>query len=75
MFNPSPNLNIPKKELKKLFLFATSQAHCLSSTKFYNQIEGVAMGSPLTPIFPNIFMGSNESKWLNEDSLNRPKFY
>ena len=33
------------------------------------------MGSPLAPIFPNIFMGSNKSKWLNEDSLNRPKFY
>ena len=27
IFNHNPNLNITKKELKKLFLFATSQTH------------------------------------------------
>ena len=27
IFNPDPNLNITSKELKKLFLFATSQTH------------------------------------------------
>ena len=29
IFNHNPNLNITKKELKKLFLFATSQTHFL----------------------------------------------
>ena len=74
-FNHNPNLNIPKKELKKLFLFATSQTHFLFNGKFYNQIDGVAMGSPLAPVLANIFMGFYESKWLNEYNLNKPEFY
>ena len=47
IFNPSPNLSITSKELKKRFLFATSQTHFIFNSKFYNQIDGVAMGSPL----------------------------
>ena len=33
------------------------------------------MGSPLAPVFANIFMSFQESKWLNEYNLNKPKFY
>ena len=33
------------------------------------------MSSPLAPVLANIFMGFYESKWLNEYSLNKPKFY
>ena len=33
------------------------------------------MGSPLAPVLANIFMGFQESKWLNEYNLNRPTFY
>ena len=33
------------------------------------------MGSPLAPVLDNIFMGFHESEWLNEYSLNKPKFY
>ena len=73
--NHNPNLNITKKELKKLFLFATSQTHFIFNDKFYNQIDGVAMGSPVAPVLANIFMGFYESKWLNEYNLNKPKFY
>ena len=50
IFNHNPNLNITRKELKKLFLFATSQIHFIFNCKFYNQIDGVAMCSPLTPV-------------------------
>ena len=75
IFNHIPNLSITKKELKKLFLFATSQIHFIFNGKFYNQIDGVAMGSPLAPVLANIFMGFYESKWLNEYNLNKPKFY
>ena len=75
IFNHNPNLNITKKELKKLFLFATSQTHFIFSSKFYNQIDGAAMGSPLAPVLANIFTGFYESKWLNEYNLNKPKFY
>ena len=75
IFNHNPNLNITKKELKKPFLFATSQTHFIFNSKFYNQIDGAAMGSPLAPVLANIFMGFYESKWLNEYNLNKPKFY
>ena len=75
IFNHNLNLNITRKELKKLFLFATSQTHFIFNSKFYNQIDGVAMGSPLAPVLANIFMGFHESKWLNEYNLTKPKFY
>ena len=35
IFNHNPNLSITKKELKKLFLFATSQTHFIFYSKFY----------------------------------------
>ena len=57
IFNHNPNLNITRKELKKLFLFATSQTHFIFNSNFYNQIDGVAMGFPLAPGLANIFMG------------------
>ena len=46
------------------------------NTKFYKQIDGVAMGSPLGPALANIFMCSLENKWLKDcpDSL-KPVFY
>ena len=69
IFNQNPNLNITKKELKKLFLFATFyfifyslQTHFIFNSKFYNQIDEVAMGFPLAPVLVNIFMGFYESK-------------
>ena len=71
LFNHNPDLNITRKELKKLFLFATSKSHFIFNSKFYNQIDGVVMGSPVTPIF----MGFHESKWFNESNLNKPNFY
>ena len=50
IFNHNTNLKITRKELKKLFLFATSQTHFIFKSKFYNQIDRVAMGSPLAPV-------------------------
>ena len=75
ILNHNPNRNITKKELKKLLLSATSQTHFIFNSKFYNQIYGVAMGSPLAPVFANIFVGFYESKGLNEYNLHKPKFY
>ena len=75
IFNHNPNLKTTKKELKKLFLFATSQTQFLFNGKFYNQTDGVTIGSPLAPVLANIFTGFYESKWLNEYNFNKPKFY
>ena len=39
-----------KADLKKLFLFATAQTHFTFKSNIYDQIDGVAMGSPLGPV-------------------------
>ena len=75
IFNHNPNLNITKKELKKLFLFPTSHTHFTFNSKFYNQIDGAAKSSPLAPVLANIFMVFHKSKWLNKYNLNKPNFY
>ena len=54
IFNHNPNVNITKKELKKLFLFATSQNHFIFSSKFYDQIDGIATAFLLAPFLANI---------------------
>ena len=75
IFNHNANLNITKKELKKLFLFATLKTCFIFNSKFYNQIDRIAIGSPLALAIANILMGFCKSKWLNEYNLNKPKCY
>ena len=42
----------------------------------YDQIDGVAMGSPLAPVLANLFMGFYESKWIQNYQLsNSVLFY
>ena len=43
IFNHNLNLNITRREIEKLFLFATSQTHFIFKSQFYNQVDGVAM--------------------------------
>ena len=42
----NPKLKINKKELKQLLKFATAETHFLLEGEIYDQIDGVAMGSP-----------------------------
>ena len=65
ILNHNPNLNISLLHRRLIFF----------NSKFYNQIDGVAMGTPLAPVLANIFMGFYESKWLTEYNLNKPKFH
>ena len=60
-----PDLNISEKDLTSLLNFATCERHFLFKGKFYDQIDGVAMGSPLTPVLPNLFMAHYEKEWLS----------
>ena len=46
------------------------------NNKYYKQVDGVAMGSPLGPALANIFMCSFESKWLCDCPHDfKPAFY
>ena len=72
------NVNLSKKFLVSYdvtSLFTNIPLQETIDSKFYNQIDGVAMGSLLAPVLANIFMGFHESKWLNEYNLNKPKFH
>ena len=66
IFNNNPNIKITKKDLKKLFEFANSGTHILFDGNYYDQIDCVAMGSPLGPVLDNLFMGFYEKQWLKE---------
>ena len=55
---------LPRSVLKDLLEFATKKSHFIFDGHYYDQIDGVAMGSPLGPILANIFMCHFEEKWL-----------
>ena len=57
-------MKIIRKDLQKLFQFVTSQTNFLFNGNMYDQVDGVAMGSPLAPILANIFMGYHEKEWI-----------
>ena len=65
LFEHNLGLNITKTELKKLSESATSDTYFLFQGTFYDQIDGVAIVSPLGPVLANLFMGYYEALWLN----------
>ena len=75
IINNDKNIKISKKELTNLFMIATARTHFLFQGSFYDQIDGVAMGSPLAPILANLFMGHFEHKWIPLYSQEKPTYY
>ena len=54
----------------------TKESFFTFSSKFYVQVDGVAMGSPLGPILANIFLSHHEENWLNKRPIRfKPSFY
>ena len=64
-----------KKELEEFYFFAISKTNFLFNGRVYDQIDGVAMGSPLSPIFVNLFMRNYEKDWLDGYVGEGPSFY
>ena len=56
-------------------MYATAQTHFIFNNDYYDQIDGVVLGSPLAPILANLFMGFHEEKWINEYSGPGPMLY
>ena len=75
LFKNKPNLKITHKDLSRLFKYATSGTHFLFNGEFYEQCDGVAMGSPIAPILANLFLGYHEGKWLLDYPGNKPSYY
>ena len=61
-FNSEYNLNISKQDLIDLLGVATKGQLFQFNDSLYEQIDGVAMGSPLGPLLANVFMSSIEEK-------------
>ena len=77
LYNDNENPpNIPKHDFRNLLNIATKESFFMFNNKYYKQVDGVTMGSPLGPALANIFMCSFESKWL-QDCPNdfKPVFY
>ena len=77
----TPNVlvkGIPKNDFHDLpdRDLATKESFFTFSKKFYIQVDGVAMGSPLGPILANIFLLHQEENWLNKCPIKlEPSFY
>ena len=56
--------NLTRKELNRMLVICTQASHFQFNGGFYDQVDGVAMGSPLGPLFANIFMVNFEKKHM-----------
>ena len=61
-FNETHNQNISKSDLIELLQVATKDQLFQFNGQLYQQIGGVAMGSPLGPLMANTFLCSIEGK-------------
>ena len=69
------DFGIKKPQLRKLFVFATKQSHFSFNDVIYDQIDGVAMGSPLAPALANLLLGHFETLWLTDPKASKVLFY
>jgi len=60
---------LPCSVLKVLLEFATKKSHLIFDAQYYDQIDGVAMGSPLGTVLANIFMCHFEGEWVLTTTL------
>ena len=72
-FNREHDLNITKLDLMELLRIATKNQLFQFEGKLYEQVDGVAMGSPLGPLMANAFMCKIEKQLERENKL--PIFY
>ncbi|CAF3273243.1 unnamed protein product [Rotaria socialis] len=63
--NPKLKPFIPEHYFCELLEFATKYTHFLFNKKYYDQADGVSMGTPLPAIFAEIFMANFEEEHLS----------
>jgi hypothetical protein len=72
LFNKSDNI-LENEEIMKLITTCTSQNYFIFNEKFYEQISGLAMGSPLSPLLADIFMDRFEQNLFKNLPKNMNK--
>ena len=55
---------MPRSVLKGLLEFATKKSHFIFDGGYYDQNNGVVMGSSLGPVLENISVSYFEEKWV-----------
>ena len=73
LITPTILTNLTKDQLMELLKLATTNQLFQLDGILYEQVEGVAMGSPLGPLLANTFMCSIEEKLEERSEL--PSFY
>ena len=68
-------INIVQNLNRYQFQRCVKANHFSFGDKLYDQVDGVAMGSPLGPVVANIFMSDFEKKVLKNYGGNKPLFY
>ena len=58
--------NMPKEDFRNLLKLATEDSHFIFDNVYYKQIDGLAMGCPLSATLANIFLCFHERKWLDD---------
>ena len=67
---------ISKTDFKDMLRLTTKGSVFYFNGNYYRQLDGVAMGSPLGPLFANAFLCHYEKEWLNQCPHNiTPMFY
>ena len=68
--------NMNRKQFKRLLKVATDNTYFLFNCTLYKQVDGMAMGSPLGPVFANVFMNKLEREFMLHCPCDfKPKFY
>ena len=70
------SFGLNKSNFSKLLDLATIHNAFTFNDVLYSQTDGVAMGSPLGPVYADIFMNFNEKKWISDcPSSFKPLLY
>ena len=65
-----------KQQVLEMLSLTTKENVILFDQKYYSQIDGVAMGSPLGPTLANIFLCYHETTWIkNCPKSFKPVYY
>ena len=61
--------------MNRLLAMATSDTHCSFNSKYYQQQNGVTIGSPLASVLADIFMIDFENKVMKKPKEARALWY
>ena len=63
------------EDVLALFKFVLTSTYFCFNGQYFEQTDGVAMGSPLSPVIANFFMEDFEEKALNQATLKPTCWY